>query len=176
VPPYIIFQDPTLDDMATRYPITMEELAQCQGCNPGKASKYGKAFIDAIAKYVEENEIDRPTDITIKTVANRSKTKVAIIQAIDRKIPVKDIARGNQLTMTELMEELDSIINSGTKLRLDYHLTSSVDEYSREAILDYFMTAETDSVEHAYAELKEDEIKYEEVQWMRLKFLSDNAN
>ncbi len=176
VPPYIIFQDPTLDDMATRYPVTMEELAQCQGCNPGKAQKYGKAFIDTIAKYVEENEIDRPVDITIKTVANRSKTKVAIIQAIDRKIPVKDIARGNQLTMIELLEELDSIINSGTKIRLDYHLSTAIDDYAREAILDYFMTAETDSVEEAFAELKEDEIKYEEVQWMRLKFLSDNAN
>ena len=128
------------------------------------------------AKYVEENEIDRPVDITIKTVANRSKTKVAIIQAIDRKIPIKDIARGNQLTMNELLEELDSIINSGTKIRLDYHLMTAIDDYAREAILDYFMTAETDSVEEAYAELKEDEIKYEEVQWMRLKFLSDNAN
>jgi ATP-dependent DNA helicase RecQ len=154
----------------------MEELAQCQGCNPGKASKYGKPFIDTIAKYVEENEIDRPVDITIKTVANRSKTKVAIIQAIDRKIPMKDIARGNQLTMAELLEELDSIINSGTKIKLDYHLTTAIDEYARETIIDYFMTAESDSLDDAFAELKEDEIKYEEIQWMRLKFISDNAN
>ena len=176
VPPYIIFQDPTLDDMATRYPITMEELAQCQGCNPGKASKYGKPFVEAIAKYVEENEIERPVDITIKTVANRSKTKVAIIQAIDRKIPIKDIARSNSVTMAELLDELDSIINSGTKIRLDYHLNSAIDEYARETILDYFMDAETDSIDAAYAELKDDEIKFEEIQWMRLKFLSDNAN
>ncbi|HMX39285.1 MAG TPA: DNA helicase RecQ [Saprospiraceae bacterium] len=176
LPPYIIFQDPSLEEMATQYPISMEDMSKIVGVSQGKAQKYGQPFIDAIKKYCEENDIERPMDITIKTVANKSKTKVNIITAIDRKIPLEDIAKGNDLTMPELLEELDGIVNSGTKLRLDYYLNKVVDEYVRETIVDYFKEAETDSIDVAYQELKEEEITWEEVQLMRLKFLSDYAN
>jgi ATP-dependent DNA helicase RecQ len=176
LPPYIIFQDPSLEEMATQYPVSMEDMAKIVGVSQGKAHKYGQPFVDAIKKYCEENEIERPMDITIKTVANKSKTKVGIIQAIDRKIPLEDIAKGNDLSMPELLEELDGIVNSGTKIRLDYYLNKHIDEYVRETVVEYFKEAETDSIDMAYQELKEDEITWEEVQLMRLKFLSDYAN
>jgi len=176
LPPYIIFQDPSLEEMATQYPISMEDMAKIVGVSQGKAQKYGQPFVDAIKKYCEENEIERPMDITIKTVANKSKTKVGIIQAIDRKIPLEDIAKGNDLSMPELLEELDGIVNSGTKIRLDYYLNKHIDEYVRETVVEYFKEAETDSIDMAYQELKDDEITWEEVQLMRLKFLSDYAN
>lgn len=176
LPPYIIFQDPSLEEMATQYPISMEDMAKIVGVSQGKAQKYGQPFVDAIKKYCEENEIERPMDITIKTVANKSKTKVGIIQAIDRKIPLEDIAKGNDLSMPELLEELDGIVNSGTKIRLDYYLNKHIDEYVRETVVEYFKEAETDSIDVAYQELKEEEITWEEVQLMRLKFLSDYAN
>ena len=133
-------------------------------------------FLDLIRKYTEENEIERPMDITIKTVANKSKTKVSIIQAIDRKIPLEDIAKSNDMTWGELMDELYGIVASGTKLRLDYYLTKNLDEYVRETVLEYFAEAETDDLDVAHKELKEEEITWEEIQVMRLKFLSDNAN
>jgi len=176
LPPYIIFQDPSLEEMATNYPISMEDMAKIVGVSQGKAQKYGQPFVDAIKKYCAENEIERPMDITIKTVANKSKTKVGIIQAIDRKIPLEDIAKGNDLSMPELLEELDGIVNSGTKIRLDYYLNKHIDEYVRETVVDYFKEAETDSIDAAYKELKDDEVTWEEVQLLRLKFLSDYAN
>lgn len=176
LPPYIIFQDPSLEEMATQYPISMEDMSKIVGVSQGKAQKYGQPFVDAIKKYCEENEIERPMDITIKTVANKSKTKVNIITAIDRKIPLEDIAKGNDLSMQELLEELDGIVNSGTKIKLDYFLNKHIDEYVRETIVEYFKEAETDSIDEAYKELKDDEITWEEIQLMRLKFLSDYAN
>lgn len=176
LPPYVIFQDPSLEEMATQYPISMEDMSKIVGVSQGKAQKYSQPFIDAIKKYCEENEIERPMDITIKMVANKSKTKVNIITAIDRKIGLEDIAKANDLNWQELMDELDGIVNSGTKLKLDYYLTKNVDEYVREVVLDYFREAETDSVEAAFKELKEEEITWEEIQLMRLKFLSDYAN
>ncbi len=176
LPPYVIFQDPSLEEMATSYPINMEDMSKITGVSQGKALKYAQPFVDAIKKYCEENEIERPMDITIKTVANKSKTKVNIITAIDRKIGFEDIAKSNDLSMQDLLSELDGIVNSGTKLRLDYYLNKVVDEYSREAIMDYFREAETDSVDAAYEELKDEEITWEEIQLMRLKFLSDYAN
>jgi ATP-dependent DNA helicase RecQ len=133
-------------------------------------------FVESIKKYCEENEIERPMDITIKTVANKSKTKVNIIMAIDRKIPLEDIARGNDLSWEELMEELDGIVQSGTKIKLDYYLTKEIDEYVRETIIEYFKEAETDDVDTAYLNLKDEEITWEEIHLMRLKFLSDFAN
>jgi ATP-dependent DNA helicase RecQ len=129
----------------------------------GKAQKYGQPFVDAIRKYVEENEIERPMDITIKTVANKSKTKVSIIQAIDRKIPLEDIAQSNDMTMGELLEELDIIVQSGTKVKLDYFLNKYIDEYVRDTVIDYFKEADSDSVEDAFKELKDDEINWEEI-------------
>lgn len=176
LPPYVIFQDPSLEEMATQYPISMEDMAKITGVSLGKAQKYAQPFLDAIKKHVEENEIERPTDITIKTVANKSKTKVSIITSIDRKIPLDDIARSNDLSWEELMEELDGIVQSGTKIKLDYYLTKEIDEYVRETIIDYFKAAQTDNVDTAYQELKDDEITWEEIQLMRLKFLSDYAN
>ncbi len=176
LPPYVIFQDPSLEEMATQYPISMEDMAKIQGVSIGKAQRYAQPFLDLIAKYVEENEIERPSDITIKTVANKSKTKVSIIQSIDRKIPLEDIAKSNDMSWGELMDELYGIVMSGTKLRLDYYLTKAVDEYVRETVLDYFAGAETDDLDVAFKELKDDEITWEEIQVLRLKFLSDNAN
>lgn len=176
LPPYVIFQDPSLEEMATQYPISMEDMAKIQGVSIGKAQRYAQSFLDLIQKYVEENEIERPMDITIKTVANKSKTKVSIIQAIDRKIPLEDIAKANDLSWEELMEELYGIVSSGTKLGLDYYLNKIVDEYVRETVIEYFAEAPTDNLEAAYKELKDDEITWEEIQLMRLKFLSDNAN
>lgn len=176
LPPYIIFQDPSLEEMATNYPVSMDDMSKIVGVSMGKAQKYGQPFVDLIVKYCEENEIERPMDITIKTVANKSKMKVNIITAIDRKIPLEDIAKSNDLTMPELLEELDGIVNSGTKLSLDYYLNKVLDEYVRETVMDYFKEAETDDVKIAFQELKEDEITWEEIQLMRLKFLSDYAN
>jgi len=176
LPPYIVFQDPSLEEMATQYPITMEDMAKIVGVSQGKAQKYGQPFVDAIKKYCEENEIERPMDITIKTVANKSKTKVAIIQAIDRKMPLEDIAFSTDLTLPELMEEMDMIVNSGTKIRLDYYLNKHVDDYVRDAVIEYFKEAETDDIDTAFRELRENEITWEEIQLMRIKFLSDYAN
>ncbi len=177
LPPYVIFQDPSLEDMASQYPISMEDMSKIVGVSQGKAQKYAKPFIEAIQKYCEENDIERPMDITIKTVANKSKTKVNIITSIDRKIPLEDIAKSNDLSFQELLEELDGIVNSGTKLSLDYYLNKVVaDEYVRETIIEYFKEAETPDVDVAYQELKDEEITWEEIQLMRLKFLSDWAN
>jgi len=176
VPPFVIFQDPSLEDMATQYPVSMEDMTKIAGVSMGKAQRYGKPFVELIEKYVEENEIERPTDIVVKQVANKSKVKVNIIQGIDRKMPLEDIARTNSLTMEELMEELDAIVASGTKLNIDYYLEDNIDEYAREEIYDYFKDAQTDSANDAYKQLKEDDITIEEIQLIRIKFLSEMAN
>lgn len=176
LPPYVVFQDPSLEEMATQYPISMEDMTKIQGVSLGKAQKFAQPFLDMIAKYVEANDIERPTDITIKSVANKSKTKVHIITSIDRKIPLEDIVRSTDLTMPELLEELDMIVQSGTKIRLDYYLDKKIDEYVRETVIDYFKEAETDDIDTAFKELKDDEITWEEIQLMRIKFLSDFAN
>ena len=127
-------------------------------------------------EYVEENGIERPTDFVVKQVANKSKAKIAIIQGIDRKIPLDDLASSSKMSMEDMIHELEAIVSAGTKVNIDYYLDDAVDEYSREDILDYFMEAETDSVEMAYAELKEDDITLEEIQLMRIKFMSDMGN
>ena len=176
VPPFVIFQDPSLEDMATQYPISMEDMAKITGVSKGKAIRYGKPFVELIKSYVEENDIDRPTDFVVKQVANKSKVKVNIIQGIDRKIPLDDLAQSNQISMEELIGELDAIVTSGTKVNIDYYIDEYVDEYSREDIIDYFMEADTDSVDTAFSELSEDDITMEEIQLMRIKFLSDMAN
>ncbi len=176
VPPFVIFQDPSLEDMATQYPISMEDLAHIQGVSKGKAMRYGRPFINLIKEYVEENDILRPTEFVMKQVANKSKIKVNIIQGIDRKIPLEDLASSNNITMEELLEELDAIVTSGTRVNIDYYIEDNVDEYSREDITEYFMEAETDSIDVAYSELKDDDINLEEIQLMRIKFLSDMAN
>ena len=176
IPPFVIFQDPSLEDMATQYPISAEDMTKVSGVSMGKAQRYGKPFIELIRKYVEENEIERPSDFVVKQVANKSKIKVAIIQSIDRKIPLEDIAHSNSINMDELMDELDAIVNSGTKVNLDYYLDDKIDEYAREEIYDYFMGAKTDCVDTAYAELKEEDITVDEIKLMRIKFISEMGN
>ena len=176
VPPFVIFQDPSLEDMATQYPISMEDMANISGVSKGKAMRYGRPFIQMIKEYVEENDIERPSDLVVKQVANKSKVKINIIQGIDRKVPLEDLAETNQLSMEELMDELYSIVTSGTKVNIDYYIDENVDEYSREDIADYFMGAATDSLDDAYRELKDDDITMEEIQLVRIKFLSDMAN
>ena len=176
VPPFVIFQDPSLEDMATQYPISMEDMTKIQGVSSGKAQRYGRPFIEMIKEYVEANEIERPTDVVIKQVANKSKIKVAIIQAIDKKLPLPEIARQNNIKDYELMEELDAIVSSGTKVNLDYYLEDAMDESIVEELYDYFMEAETDDPEVAYRELKDEDYELEEIQLVRLKFLSEMAN
>lgn len=176
VPPFVIFQDPSLEDMATQYPVSMDDMANITGVSKGKAMRYGRKFIELISNYVDENDIIRPTDFVVKSIVNKSSQKVAIIQSIDRKIPLEDIARSNSMTMEELMHEIEQIVNSGTKIDLNYHIEENVDEYSQEDIHDYFMEAETDSIDDALAELQDDDITLEEIQLMRIKFLSDMAN
>ncbi|MEM1323889.1 MAG: DNA helicase RecQ [Bacteroidota bacterium] len=176
IPPFVIFQDPSLEDMATQYPISMDDMAKITGVSKGKAMRYGRPFMTMIAEYVEQNDIERPTDFVVKQVANKSKIKVNIIQSIDRKMPLSDIAGTNNLSMEDLLHELYMIVVSGTKVNLDYYIEENVDEYSRDDIYDYFMESQTDSLEEAYAELKEDDITMEEIELIRIKFLSDLAN
>ncbi|MEO5581276.1 MAG: HRDC domain-containing protein, partial [Saprospiraceae bacterium] len=175
VPPYVIFQDTSLNDMATQYPISLDDLSKVNGVNVSKAQRYGKKFVELIAKYVVENEIDRPDEMVIKQIADKSKTKVAIIQCIDRKMLLEDIARANQFKLDELIEEMDIIVSSGTKLNLDYYLEDNVDESIQEEIFDYFMSAQTDDPEVAFKKLKEEDITIEEIKLVRLKFLSEMA-
>ena len=176
VPPFVIFQDPSLEDMATQYPVNMEDMTKITGVSRGKAERYAKPFVEMIRSYVEENSIDRPTDFIVKQVANKSKLKVNIIQGIDRKIPLDDLSESNNISMEDLLNEMNAIVGSGTKLNIDYYLNDNVDEYSRDDIFDYFMEADTDSIEQAFQELKDDDITIEEIQLMRIKFLSEMAN
>ena len=176
IPPFVIFQDPSLHEMATRYPITFEEMKNVGGISIGKAKRYATPFLVLIEQYVEDNDIDRPLDFVVKQVANKSKKKVNIIQAVDRKIPLEDIASGNQLSMDELMEEMVSIVHSGTKLNIDYYIEDEVDEYSLEDTYEYFMQAETDDPDLAFQTLKEEDVTIEEIKLVRIKFLSEMAN
>jgi ATP-dependent DNA helicase RecQ len=176
VMPWVVFQDPSLEDMATQYPITIEELAHISGVNQGKAQRYGADFIALIAKYVEENEIDRPVDFFMKSVANKSAQKVAIIQSIDRKIPLEDIARSHGLSMQNILHEIESIVLSGTRLNLNYYINNKVDEDVQEIIYDYFMEANTDSLDAAFKELKEEDVEQDEIRLVRVKFISEMAN
>lgn len=176
LPPYVIFQDPSLDDMATQYPISFEDMAKISGVSLGKARKYGKPFIELISKYVEENEIVRPTDFVVKQVVNKSRSKVQIIQGIDKKLPLDELASSLKFSMDELLDELSAIVISGTKLNIDYYLDEVLDEYVADDIKDYFMESDSDDPEIAFKELQEDDITLEEIRLYRIKFLSDVAN
>lgn len=176
LPPYVIFSEISLDAMSTYYPVTMEELQNIPGVGAGKAAKFGKPFIELIARYVEENEIDRPLDVVIKSVANSSKNKIAIIQAIDRKVALDDLAESKGLTIEDLIKEMESIVYSGTKLNIDYFINDIMDEDMRDDILDYFHDAETDDIKTALTELGEDDYPENEVRLVRIKFISDAAN
>ncbi len=174
--PWILFQEPTLQDMATYYPISMEDMLQISGISQGKASKFGRPFISLIKDYVEENNIERPADIVIKQVANKSKNKVTIIQAIDRKLPFEDIAKSVELTMDDLLEELNKMVDGGTKLDINYYLEESIDEDITEEIYDYFHQAESAAINIAYDNLHEDDITMEELSLVRIKFMSEIVN
>ena len=177
VPPFVVFQEPSLMDMANQYPITLEELANIQGVGQGKAKKYGAAIIEAIADYVEENDIERPQDIVVKSVVNKSGKKVYIIQNIDRKRPLDDIASAKDMTMEELLTEIENIVDSGTKVNLDYYLDDLIDEDKQEELYDYFMEdSETGTIEEAMEELEDEDYSEEEIRLMRIKFMSDVAN
>jgi ATP-dependent DNA helicase RecQ len=176
LPPFVIFQDPSLEDMAIQYPITLDELKQCTGVGAGKATKYGKPFIELIAQYVEENEIIRPMDLVVKSPVNKSGLKVYIIQNIDRKIALEDIAYAKSLSIDELLTEIESIVAAGTKLDIDYYVQEYVDPYHQEEIFEYFREAETDSIQDALVDLGENEFSEEEIRIMRIKFLSELGN
>ena len=176
LPPFVIFQDPSLEDMAIQYPITKEEMTQIAGVGAGKAEKFGEPFIKLIKEYVEENEITRPNDMVVKSVVNNSALKIGIIQNIDKKIPLDDIAYGKGLSFDELLSEIESIVSSGTHLDINYFIEEFVDIYHQEDILEYFHEAESDDVQTALRELGEDEYEEEEVRLMRIKFLSDVGN
>ncbi|MDO3625131.1 DNA helicase RecQ [Mucilaginibacter sp. BT774] len=176
LPPFVIFQDPSLEEMCTHYPITTEELKQISGVGAGKAMKFGAPFIDLIKKYVEDNEIDRPVDMVIKSAANKSALKVYIIQNIDRHLNLEDIAASKGLTYEEILREVESIVNSGTKLNLNYFIDEVIDEDKQEEVFDYFKSAEIDSIDDALVELGADDYTREEVQLMRIKFMSEMGN
>jgi ATP-dependent DNA helicase RecQ len=175
VPPFVIFQDPSLEDMATQYPITIEELQNIAGVGQGKAQRYGKAFLELISKYVEENEIDRPQDLVVKSVVNKSGLKVHIIMNIDRKLPLDDIAKAKGITLNDLINEIESIVASGTKVNINYYLDDIMDEDNQEEVYDYFMEAESDSLEDAYKEFS-GAYSEEEIRLVRIKFMSEMAN
>ena len=176
LPPFVIFQDPSLEDMAIQYPVSIDELKQIQGVGLGKAQKYGKPFLDLIKEYVEENDIIRPMDMVVKSVINKSGLKVYIIQSIDRKITLDDIAYAKSISFDELLSEIESIVGSGTKIDIKYYIDEFVDPYHQEEIFEYFRKAESDSVEQALLELGEDEYNEEEIRLMRIKFMSELGN
>lgn len=177
VPPFVVFQDPSLEDMATQYPITSDELQNISGVGAGKAKRYGKEFVEVIKSYVEEKEIIRPQDMVVKSVVNKSGIKVFIIQSIDRKMPFEDIADAKGLEMQALLDEIEAIVNSGTKLNIDYYVDQVLDEDHQEEIYEYFMEeAESESIEEALEELGEDEYSIDDIRLMRIKFLSELGN
>ena len=176
VPPFVIFQDPSLEAMATSYPITLEELQNIPGVGAGKAKKYGAEFISLIKSYVQENDIIRPEDLRVKTVAKKSQLKVSIIQAIDRKVDLDDLALSKGLDIYELLTEIEAIVYSGTKINIDYFLEEIMDADKEEEIFEYFKTAETDNVEAALEELGEDDFSEIDVRLVRIKFLSEIGN
>ena len=175
LPPYVIFQDPSLEAMATTYPITIDELKNIPGVGEGKAKRYGQEFVDLIRRHVEENEIERPEDIRVRTVAKKSQMKVSIIQSIDRKVALDDIALAKGIEFEELLDELESIVYSGTKINIDYFLEEVLDDDKVDEIYEYFKESETDSIDEALEELGND-YDEDEVRLVRIKFISEMAN
>jgi ATP-dependent DNA helicase RecQ len=175
VPPFVIFQEPSLRDMCLQYPITMDELTNIQGVGTGKAQRYGAPFIDLIANYVESNDIERPQDMVVKTLVNKSVLKVQLIQNIDRKLPLEDIAKAQGKTFDDILDELESIINAGTRVNINYYINTILDGENQEEIFDYFSEAETDDLVTAYHEF-DGLYSEEELRLMRIKFMSEVAN
>jgi ATP-dependent DNA helicase RecQ len=176
VPPFVVFQEPSLQEMSTHYPISLDELKQISGVGAGKAQKFGAPFVDLIKKYVEENDIDRPMDMVVKTAANKSAIKVAIIQNIDRKISLEDIADSKGLSYEQILSEVESIVSSGTKLNLNYYIDEVIDDDRQDEVFDYFRSADSDSIDDALSELGTDDYTREEIQLIRIKFMSELGN
>jgi ATP-dependent DNA helicase RecQ len=175
LPPYVIFQDPSLEAMATMYPVSLAELQNIPGVGPGKAKRYGKEFVELIKRYVEENEIERPEDMRVRTVANKSKMKLALIGGIDRKISFEDLADSQRIDFEELLSKLEAIVYAGTKLNIDYYLEEAVDEDHVDRILEYLQSSEKDDLVEAYQALGGD-IPEEEIRLVRIKFISEAGN
>ncbi|MFD1163121.1 DNA helicase RecQ [Hwangdonia seohaensis] len=175
VPPFVIFQDPSLEDMALKYPITMSELSNVHGVGDGKAKKYGKDFIDLISKYVEENDITRPDDLVVKSTGSNSANKLYIIQNVDRKLPLDDIASSKKMSMEDFIKEMEAIVYSGTKLNINYWIDEILDEDQQEEIHEYFMESDSDSIDDAIEEFDGD-YDDEELRLYRIKFISEVAN
>ena len=175
VPPFVVFQDPSMEDMSLKYPVTMQELINIQGVGEGKAKKYGKAFVDLISKYVEENDVVRPDDLVVKSTGANSGLKLYVIQSVDRKLPLDDIASAKGLELPELIKEMEQIVFSGTKLNIGYWIDEILDEDQQEEIHDYFLEADTDSISAAIEEFDGD-YEDEELRLYRLKFISEVAN
>ncbi|MBS1653451.1 MAG: DNA helicase RecQ [Bacteroidetes bacterium] len=173
LPPFVIFLESSLQDMATLYPTNIAELEKCQGVSKGKAMRYGKPFVDLIAKYVEDNNIERPDDFVMKSVVNKSGNKVYIIQQTDKKIPLETIAKNKGWRLDELLEEMETIAASGTRLKLDYAIDEMLDEYEQEEIIDYFKSCETSSLQVAQEELADSNFNWEQLKIMRIRFLSE---
>ena len=175
IPPFVIFQEPSLRDMCFQYPITMDELTNIQGVGIGKASRYGEPFLALIQNYVEENEIERPQDMVVKSIINKSGLKVQLIQNIDRKLPLEDIGAAQGKTLEEVIEEIEAIVSSGTRVNINYYINDLLDPENQEEIYEYFSEAETDDVTEAYKEFDGD-YSEEELRLMRIKFMSEMAN
>jgi ATP-dependent DNA helicase RecQ len=176
LPPFVIFLESSLEDMATLYPTTVQELEKCQGVSKGKAIRYGKKFVELVAKFVEENDIVRPDDFVVKGVVNKNNNKIFIIQNVDKKIPLETIAKNKDLKIEELLEEMETIVASGTRLNLDYAIDELVDEYEQEEIIDYFKACETSSLAVAQEEMADSSFTWEQLKIMRIKFLSVYGN
>jgi ATP-dependent DNA helicase RecQ len=176
LPPFVIFLESSLQDMATMYPTTTQELEKCQGVSKGKAIRYGKPFVDLIAKYVEENEVEKPDDFVMKSVANKQNNKIYIIQNVDKKIPLETIARNKDLKLDSLLEEMETIVASGTRLNLDYAIDDMLDDEEQDEIIDYFRSCDTSSLEVAQEELTDGDYNWEQLKIMRIKFISEYGN
>jgi ATP-dependent DNA helicase RecQ len=172
---YTVFMDPALQEMATYYPTTKEEMVRIPGINKSKVDKYGQAFLDLIKRYIEENEIDKQEFVVIKQVADKSKNKIAVIQGIDRKLPLEDIASSAKLSVSDLLEEMNHMVSSGTKLDINYYLEENLDEDIVEEITEYFEDADSENINTAYEELQEEDITREEIMMVRIKYLSEVA-
>lgn len=176
LPPFVLFLESSLQDMATLYPTTLAELEKCQGVSKGKAIKFGKPFVDLIEEYVEENDIEKPDDFVMKSVVNKSSNKIFIIQNVDKKIPLETIAKNKDLRLDDLLEEMETIVGSGTKLNLNYAIDGMIDQDDQEEIIDYFRNSDTSSLQTAQEELADFDFTWEQLKIMRIKFLSEFGN
>jgi ATP-dependent DNA helicase RecQ len=175
IPPFVIFQEPSIRDMCFHYPITIDELTHIQGVGVGKASRYGEPFVSLIQNYVEENEIERPQDLVVKSIINKSGLKVQLIQNIDRKLPLEDIGNAQGKSLQEVIDEIEAIVSSGTRVNINYYIDDILDSENQDEIYDYFSEADTDDLNIAYKEFDGDYTE-EELRLMRIKFMSEMAN